>query len=1286
MPRARKKPVASSKFHSAPMQNMSNHSVPPAPPYWGPSSYTQPWMPQPPSSDSTPHNLHLNPDPSASQQYQNHNFESFFANANLPGLGNTGATGTFPPPPFAFPGAFPPGAAPPHYAPMPNFGYPIMPMPPAPPQPPQNQPSTSELTNPTHSNTPGSQPMTNIESRQDPDREEGELTDIEAPAMMEQQSFSRSNARHLPKFSLVESTGNKSQQTMSNGFHGNGYHPPRGTSGRQRLQSSELEEGEASPESRSSSRASGSPYNPPMPADLRSPSMPRSVPEALRNQQLPTTGIQTSSGSALSLAQLRVQAQGAILSLAPHSIRYNELVGEGINPAVLKQLYEEVGIKVPTTPPADLGVRASGSENIPPEVGPSASGANSKEPSQQRNHLGNATQKPSSDEASPTPSQFVQANTIKPMERKEVIARMLAAKAAKKSPASTQSQPDAAQVPLPSPTVSATIEKPIASTPSQESSANEKESRVKEKNKAKTELARQRIEQLKKQGLMRNLQKLQADSQVSDKEQEVAVEEPPQPQVPNTIQHPLPERPPLPEPASHDHIPGLFMAGQAPAGTNSSPIGPISDATVESVSQPRSAQRKRPRASDFDDESIPVPKRPSSNGIHYLPPERLVIDISDDEFYGDDHDDDEDVDMHAGITSTNSFQPNGLLAAEGLPRVSQPLNEGLPHRPATSQSVGLSASSTPNILRSSEQEDLRRKDLEIQAMHRRIAELEQRKKAKLASRTQSPRASDVTPPELASLPAVLVPTMPVSNGKDAEELLAPMTADELRNLKAKIVRIHEIECGAPSLDAEIRKTEARLIDAKKEEEILSLELTKGKDGLRQLMEEVNAIRSEVPAVSLDQVNAALASLESQNNLPIDVVQGMLRRLSIPGSQYSNTTTYNNHAIAPGYGKEASDEPVPRIPEAVTQTGQDVSPLQPASPPVSNAQAAENQPDEPTVQEDTSILDAPADEPSDTSMSEDSSSSMDESSDDSSSDSDPSDEGVPDAQNTSADSVAPGSGAETTNAGRPSQAEGLEVGDVPSDNQYSAFVPPNDTLSGAGEIQAQKSESVRSRESSVSEAYEPPEPEESGSASESSYSPAPSPDFPSPSTNMEVSGSSAEQSEEAGETLTEKVQDLPVQQPSHYHNIGALDNARRPEDTQRKFSPYTSPLKMFKAYRYHSDYQNNVSSGYRSLTYSHNIDPLKHLCPFETSGGVCNDRSCEYQHFRDMALSDDKILVQMGSLREGKTTEESDKYVAGLKETINDMRRDKVKDMNTVATEIAAYRRRFLQDPTRVLAL
>ena len=70
----------------------------------------------------------------------------------------------------------------------------------------------------------------------------------------------------------------------------------------------------------------------------------------------------------------------------------------------------------------------------------------------------------------------------------------------------------------------------------------------------------------------------------------------------------------------------------------------------------------------------------------------------------------------------------------------------------------------------------------------------------------------------------------------------------------------------------------------------------------------------------------------------------------------------------------------------------------------------------------------------------------------------------------------------------------------------------------------------------------------------------------------------------------------------------------------------------------------------------------------------------------LTLTDDNILVQMGAPQEGQTEEEKHKYVAGLKEIINDLRRDKVKDFNTVASEIAAYRRRFLQDPSRVLSL
>lgn len=59
---------------------------------------------------------------------------------------------------------------------------------------------------------------------------------------------------------------------------------------------------------------------------------------------------------------------------------------------------------------------------------------------------------------------------------------------------------------------------------------------------------------------------------------------------------------------------------------------------------------------------------------------------------------------------------------------------------------------------------------------------------------------------------------------------------------------------------------------------------------------------------------------------------------------------------------------------------------------------------------------------------------------------------------------------------------------------------------------------------------------------------------------------------------------------------------------------------FKDYRYHPDFLRNVPGGFKSLTYSHNIDPHKALCPFEVQGGKCNERACEGQHFGGMGLS------------------------------------------------------------------
>ena len=69
-----------------------------------------------------------------------------------------------------------------------------------------------------------------------------------------------------------------------------------------------------------------------------------------------------------------------------------------------------------------------------------------------------------------------------------------------------------------------------------------------------------------------------------------------------------------------------------------------------------------------------------------------------------------------------------------------------------------------------------------------------------------------------------------------------------------------------------------------------------------------------------------------------------------------------------------------------------------------------------------------------------------------------------------------------------------------------------------------------------------------------------------------------------------------------------------------FAPYDSPLKHFKAYRYHPQFLQDIEGGFGSLTFSNNIDVNKTLCIYEAAGGVCNDPKCNNQHFHQMELT------------------------------------------------------------------
>lgn len=81
-----------------------------------------------------------------------------------------------------------------------------------------------------------------------------------------------------------------------------------------------------------------------------------------------------------------------------------------------------------------------------------------------------------------------------------------------------------------------------------------------------------------------------------------------------------------------------------------------------------------------------------------------------------------------------------------------------------------------------------------------------------------------------------------------------------------------------------------------------------------------------------------------------------------------------------------------------------------------------------------------------------------------------------------------------------------------------------------------------------------------------------------------------------------------------------------QDAQRNAPPledllsYKSPLSYFRAYRFHPKYFEEVPGGLKSMTFSAKIDPMREVCPHALAGETCpQGPSCEYQHFDSMVL-------------------------------------------------------------------
>jgi len=128
------------------------------------------------------------------------------------------------------------------------------------------------------------------------------------------------------------------------------------------------------------------------------------------------------------------------------------------------------------------------------------------------------------------------------------------------------------------------------------------------------------------------------------------------------------------------------------------------------------------------------------------------------------------------------------------------------------------------------------------------------------------------------------------------------------------------------------------------------------------------------------------------------------------------------------------------------------------------------------------------------------------------------------------------------------------------------------------------------------------------------------------------------------------------------------------------------LKSFKAYLYHPDYLGTVPHGFQSLSFVNKINPEVPICDFEVDGGVCNDPMCKRQHFRDMGLTDDQLILLLGTSSPAQSEDQKAAWSDGIKATIAELRSQNIKQPQEIAAKILEFRRKFLGDPSRVLNL
>ncbi|PBP25412.1 hypothetical protein BUE80_DR003830 [Diplocarpon rosae] len=754
-------------------------------------------------------------------------------------------------------------------------------------------------------------------------------------------------------------------------------------------------------------------------------------------------------------------------------------------------------------------------------------------------------------------------------------------------------------------------------------------------------------------------------------------------------------------------IPGLFLASTTSVNANSlsgpnmistqmaSTDSSTARATTPTQTKAPSNQntRKRPVAADFD-QAVSTPyKRPfghSSNG------QRLVINVSEDEDSEDDDvamDLESQADQDSPVISARKMSDQRPAAIRNIAPLSNfPARKPFspPSNSSTSTAPPMQAAANNPMARV---ERLGRVESEMEALKKQIAAREARQKAKqTSSGSYTPRTSEdhgtgsKTPtPNLADKienSVKMQQMIQIADSKVAHEQqkLADAQAEEsakaeeLKKNEAeqKRLRREKIAADIPLADAIVSQGQSKLEQLRAQMEAIEAEVQKGLDDKRKLAEEMERLGQEAEE-QLQAQKDKLSDLDRQLSTSSED-SPRPRSSSLVGTDVSAVVEPAASQTFPLSEPETEFAAVSNLQASSShESSVNVQPPSIIETPVSTQEIhSQHASGYTTVQDDSNNYSISAVEDHDQEVNPELEAEQEDLEKNTTSTDQALEAALQEAVRAEVDSHAGAKNldADDSYAPDPSQLASKSMDPVVEENRSPEYSPTLDrTVPDVGQ----------------SDEYEPPE--ATPPADEPPYSP---PFSPAPPDHKIAIDGAVTALDDLGRGHIEK------HTPSGNSIPPEVAGGPAPVTDKPKhelFKPYESPLKRFAAYRFHPSFKQDVQGGLRSKTYSHKIKTKIEFCRYELAGGICNDATCAEQHFRDIVLpgawltrvlTDDAVLTALGSPEEFKG-EQRERFCAGLKGVLMDLRVRKIRDFDIIASDIIAHRAKFLGDKSKVLA-